>query len=166
MIADPRVDAVVIATPVSTHFDLALAALHAGKHVLVEKPLAAFAEQVQRLIDESERRRRVLMVGHTFVFAAAVRAVRDQVRDAAFGQPYYYDAVRVNLGLFPDDVNVIWDLAVHDLAIMDHVLAIRPCAIAATAMSHVPGRPENIAYLTVFFPAALLAHIHVNCWRR
>ena len=162
LVADPRTDVVAIATPVSTHFDLALSALRAGKHVLVEKPLAASVEQVHQLIDESERRRLVLMVDHTFVYTAAVQKVRDLVRDATFGDLYYYDAVRVNLGLFQHDINVIWDLAVHDLSIMDHVLPVRPCAIAATGMSHVPGRPENIAYLTIFFPAAVLGHIHVN----
>ena len=162
VVSDPRVHAVVIATPVSTHFDLALAALRAGKHVLIEKPLATSVEQVQRLIDESERRRLVLMVDHTFVYTPAVRKVRELVQDAAFGDLYYYDAVRANLGLFQHDVNVIWDLAVHDLSIMDYVLSDRPCAIAATAMSHVAGRPENIAYLTVFFPTKVLGHIHVN----
>ena len=162
LVADPRIDAVAIATPVSTHFDLALAALRAGKHVLVEKPLATSVEQVQRLIDEGERRRLVLMVDHTFVFTAAVQTVRDLVRAATFGDLYYYDAVRVNLGLFQHDVNVIWDLAVHDLSIMDYVLSVRPCAIAATAMSHVTGGPENIAYLTILFPAKVLGHVHVN----
>jgi len=162
LIADPRVDAVVIATPVSTHFELAMAALRAGKHVLVAKPLAASAVQARQLIDESERRRLVLMVDHTFVYTGAVRKIRELVGHPDFGDLYYYDAVRVNLGLFQHDVNVIWDLAVHDLSIMDHVLPERPRAIAATAMSHVAGTPENIAYLTVFFASRIIGHIHVN----
>jgi predicted dehydrogenase len=162
LVADPGVDAIAIATPVSTHFEVAMAALRAGKHVLISKPLATSADQARRLIEESERRRLVLMVDHTFVFTPAVQKIRDLVRDGSIGDLYYYDAVRVNLGLFQHDVNVIWDLAVHDLSIMDHALAARPCAIAATAMSHVKGQPENIAYLTVFFPASMLGHIHVN----
>src|SRR5262245_22090958 len=162
LIEDPQIDAIVIATPVSTHFELALAALRAGKHVLVSKPLAASAAQARRLIEESDRRRLVLMVDHTFVYTGAVGKIRELVRHPDFGDVHYYDAVRVNLGLFQHDVNVVWDLAVHDLSIMDHILPERPRAIAATAMSHVPGTPENIAYLTVFFGRRIIGHIHVN----
>jgi predicted dehydrogenase len=162
LIADRRIDAVVIVTPVSTHFDLAMQALKAGKHVLVEKPLAETAEQAQRLVDEAERRRLVLSVDHTFVYTGAVRKIRELVATGSLGDIYYYDSVRVNLGLFQHDVNVIWDLAVHDLAIMEHVLPAQPCAVSATGMSHLDGRPENIAYLTLFFESNLIAHFHVN----
>lgn len=162
MLANPRIDAMVISTPVSTHFELALEALRAGKHVLVEKPIAASSEQAERLIDESERRRLVLMVDHTFVFTGAVGKIREIVNGDTFGEVYYYDSVRVNLGLFQHDVNVIWDLAVHDLSIMDYVLAARPCAVSATGMNHVAGGVENIAYLTLFFDANTIAHIGVN----
>lgn len=162
LFADPAIDAIAIATPVSTHFELAIQALRAGKHVLVEKPLAATSEQALRLIEQAARRERVLMVDHTFVYTGAVRKIRELVTGGELGQIYYYDSVRVNLGLFQHDVNVIWDLAVHDLSIMDHVLAVPPCAVAATGMSHVPGEPENIAYLTLFFDDQLIAHIHVN----
>src|ERR1041385_8574421 len=110
---DSSLDAIVVATPVSTHFDLALAALQANKHVLVEKPLAANSEQSLRLIDEAARRRRVVMVDHTFVYTSAVRKIRELLNANALGDIYYYDAVRVNLGLFQHDVNVIWDLAIH-----------------------------------------------------
>lgn len=162
LIASPAVDAVVVATPVSTHFDLALAAIEAGKHVLVEKPLASSSEQASRLIDEAARRNRVLMVDHTFVYTGAVQRIRDLVASGDIGDVYYYDSVRINLGLFQHDVNVLWDLAVHDLSIMDFVLARKPTAVSATGLAHVPGEPENIAYMTMFFEGRLLAHVHAN----
>lgn len=159
---DPKIDAVVIATPVSTHFDLALAALQAGKHVLVEKPMTASSEQAKRLIEEAEKRNLVLMVDHTFVYTGAVRKMHELISSNRLGDIYYYDSVRVNLGLFQHDVNVIWDLAVHDLSIMNYLLPSQPYAVSATGISHVPGEPENIAYLTLFFESNLIAHIHVN----
>lgn len=162
LINDPSVDAVVVATPVATHFSLAMGALRAGKHVLVEKPIAASAEQAQRLIEEADARGKVLMVDHTFLYTGAVRKIRDLVHRPEFGEVYYYDSVRVNLGLFQHDVNVLWDLAVHDLSILDHVLPARPRAVSATGMRHVLGQPENIAYLTLFFDGRLIAHLHVN----
>jgi predicted dehydrogenase len=159
---NPEIHAVAIATPVSSHFDLALAALQAGKHVMVEKPMAVSSEQGQKLIDEAERRQLILMVDHTFVYTGAVRKMRDLVVNRTIGDIYYYDSVRVNLGLFQHDVNVIWDLAVHDLSIMDYVLPSQPYAVSATGMSHVPGKVENLAYLTLFFEDNLMAHINVN----
>ena len=162
LINDPQIDAVVIATPVSSHFDLALAALQAGKHVLVEKPLAAKSDQARRLVDEAAARKLVLLVDHTFVYTPAVRKIRELITSGQLGQIYYYDAVRVNLGLFQHDVNVIWDLAIHDLSIMDAVLPDKPVAISATGISHVPGQPENVAYITLFFQSAQIAHVHVN----
>ena len=162
LIADPQVDAVVIATPVCTHFDLAMQALRAGKHVLVEKPIATNSDQAQQLLDEADRRRLVLAVDHTFVYTGAVRKMRELVENGAIGDIYYYDSVRVNLGLFQHDVNVLWDLAVHDLSIMDYVLPMRPCAVSATGIGHVTGKPEDIAYLTLMFDAPMIAHMHVN----
>lgn len=162
LLADPAVDAVAIATPVSSHFDLAMQALQSNKHVLVEKPLAANSEQALRLIDEAERRNRVLMVDHTFVYTGAVRRIREMIANGELGDIYYYDSVRVNLGLFQHDVNVIWDLAVHDLSIMDFVLASKPVAVSATGISHIAGQPENVAYLTLFFADKKIAHLHVN----
>ena len=160
--ADSKIDAVAIATPVSTHFDLALAALKAGKHVLVEKPMTVTSEQALRLIEEAERRNLVLMVDHTFVYTGAVRKMRELVATDGLGDIYYYDSVRVNLGLFQHDVNVLWDLAVHDLSIMDYVLQSKPHSVSATGISHIPGKPENIAYLTLFFDSNLIAHLHAN----
>lgn len=162
LLTDTSIDAIAIATPVSTHFDLAMQALRAGKHVLVEKPLAATSEQALRLIDEVDRRSLVLMVDHTFVYSGAVRKIRQLIAANALGDLYYYESVRINLGLFQHDVNVIWDLAVHDLAILNFVLASQPCAVSTTGMIHVPGEPANIAYLTLFFENHLIAHIHIN----
>jgi predicted dehydrogenase len=162
LINDPEIDAVVIATPVSSHFELALAALKAGKHVLVEKPLAARSDQARVLIEEAAARKLVLLVDHTFVYTDAVRKIRELIASGELGDIYYYDAVRVNLGLFQHDVNVIWDLAIHDLSIMDYVLPEKPIAVSATGISHIPGQPENVAYITLFFSSAQIAHVHVN----
>jgi predicted dehydrogenase len=162
LLDDPAVDAVVIATPVSSHFVLAMQAIKAGKHVLVEKPLAANSAEALQLIEEADRRNLVLMVDHTFVYTGAVRTIRDMVSSGALGDIFYYDSVRVNLGLFQHDVNVIWDLAVHDLAILDFVLASKPSAVSATGISHIHGQPENVAYITLFFPSNQIAHLHVN----
>jgi predicted dehydrogenase len=162
VIADPTIDAVIIATPVEHHFELAMAALEQGKHVLVEKPITSTSEQASRLIDEAARRRRVLMVDHTFVYTPAVEKMRELTQAGELGDIYYYDSVRINLGLFQHDVNVLWDLAVHDLSIMDYVLGSEPVAVSATGLSHVPGRPQNIAYMTMFFDGPMIAHVHVS----
>lgn len=162
LFTDPQIDAIVVATPVRSHYDLALAALKAGKHVLVEKPLAASSELAEQLINEAERRNLVLMVDHTFVYTGAVRKIRELIASNELGEIYYYDAVRVNLGLFQHDVNVIWDLAVHDLSIMDYVLPSRAVAVSATGISNIPGQPENVAYITLFFSTPQIAHVHVN----
>lgn len=162
LFADPEIDAISIVTPVATHFELALQALQADKHVLVEKPLAATSEQAIQLIEEAQGRNRVLMVDHTFVYTGAVRKIREIVASNTLGDVYYYDSVRVNLGLFQRDVNVIWDLAVHDLSIMDYVLPVKPVAVSATGISHIPGKPENVAYMTLFFENRQIAHLHVN----
>jgi predicted dehydrogenase len=162
LFSDPTVSAIAIATPVSTHFELAMQALKAGKHVLVEKPLALNSEHAERLIEEAARRKLVLMVDHTFVYTGAVKKIREMVATGMLGSIYYYDSVRVNLGLFQHDVNVIWDLAVHDLSIMDFVLANKPVAVSATGISHISGQPENVAYITLFFANNQIAHLHVN----
>jgi predicted dehydrogenase len=162
LLADTSVDAVVIATPVYTHFDLGMAALQAGKHLLIEKPMASSGSQARTLIDEAARRRRVLMVDHTFVYTSAVAKMRELTLAGELGEIYYYDSVRINLGLFQHDVNVLWDLAVHDLSIMDFVLGRSATAVSATGLAHVPGRPENIAYMTMFFDGPLIAHVHAN----
>lgn len=162
LITDQGVDAVVIATPVATHFDLASEALQEGKHVLVTKPLASNSQQAEQLIEQSTRLNRVLMIDHTFIYTGAVNKIRELVNKGRLGDIYYYDSVRINLGLFQHDVNVIWDLAVHDLSIMDYILSSKPQSVSATGMSHFKNQPENIAFLTLFFENSLIAHIHVN----
>jgi predicted dehydrogenase len=162
LLNDKSIEAIAIATPVSTHFDLAMQALQAGKHVFVEKPITSTSEQAARLIKEAERRKLVLMVDHTFVYTGAVRKIKELIESNKMGDIYYYDSVRVNLGLFQHDVDVIWDLAVHDLAIMDYVLPFHPIEVSAMGMSHIHGSTENIAYMTLFFNGSLIAHTHVN----
>ncbi|QUS35104.1 Gfo/Idh/MocA family protein [Falsirhodobacter algicola] len=162
MIADPAVDAVMIATPVSTHFDLAMAALRAGKHVLVEKPMAETADRARMLIEEAARRRLILMVDHTFVYTGAVQAIAGLIETGEIGDLYYYDSTRVNLGLFQRDVNVIWDLAVHDFAIMERLIKARPVAISASAAGFLNGSPENMAHLSVYYDDGAMAHLNVN----
>ncbi len=162
LLNDSSIDAIAICTPVSTHYGSGMQALKAGKHVLIEKPLATSSAECAGLIMEAERRKLTLMVDHTFVYTSAVQKMRKLVETDQLGRIYYYDSVRVNLGLFQRDVNVIWDLAVHDLAIMDYVLPSKPYAVSATGVSHVPGGKENIAYMTFFLPDNVIAHIHVN----
>jgi len=161
LICDPQVDAVVIATPVNSHFALALAALRAGKHVLVEKPITSTAQEAQQLLDEADKRGLLVMVDHTFLYTGAVRKMHELVRAKDFGDLRYYDSTRINLGLFQSDVNVLWDLAVHDLSIMSYILGRTPSQISATGHSYNPGQPEYAAFLTVFF-GDVIAHINVN----
>jgi predicted dehydrogenase len=162
LLAMPGIDAVCVATPVSTHFAIAMQALAAGKHVLVEKPITPSAAEAEKLIEEADKRKLTLMVDHTFVYTSVVRKIKELVHTGDIGKLYYYDSVRVNLGLFQHDVNVLWDLAVHDLSIMDFVLAKAPKMIAATGVASVPSQPESLAYLTCFFEDNLIAHFHVN----
>lgn len=162
LLSSDSVDAVIIATPVHTHFDLAMSALKAGKHVFVEKPLAETSEQATTLIAEAKQRGLVLMVDHTFIYTGAVRKLREMVVGGELGNIYYYDSKRVNLGLFQTDISVIWDLAVHDLAIMAYVFPNQPVAVSATGIGHVPGKPANVAYLSIYFEAPMMAHINVS----
>lgn len=162
LIADPAVDAVVIATPVSTHFDIALAALRAGKHVLVEKPMTDSVFKASMLVEEAARRSLVLMVDHTFIYTGAVRAIHDVIEAGRLGDVYYYDSIRVNLGLFQRDVNVIWDLAAHDIAILDFLVKARPVAVSASAAAFLPDSPENMAHVSVYFDNGAMAHLNVN----
>ncbi len=160
--ADPDVDAVVIATPIFTHHPLAMAALQAGKHVLVEKPLAPSVAQCEELVALAERQGRALMVDHTFVYTGAVRKIRELVASGELGRILYLDSVRINLGLFQPDYNVIWDLAPHDVSILDHVLGgLTPRWVTALGVSHY-GRHESLAYVTLGFDDGLIAHLHVN----
>ncbi len=156
------IEAVVIATPVDTHYNLALKALQSGKHVMVEKPMASSSAEAQHLIDEAKERNLVLMVDHTFVYTGAVRKIAQLVNDGELGDVLYYDSTRINLGLFQHDVNVIWDLAVHDLSIIEYIMNKEPRAVSATGISHVEGEPENVAYLTIYYDDNFIAHVNVN----
>ncbi len=160
--ASSAIDAVVIATPVHTHFEMALAALHAGKHVLVEKPMTDSPMKAQRLVDEARRRSLVLMVDHTFVYTGAVRTIGDLITKGSIGEVYCYDSTRVNLGILQSDVSVIWDLAVHDFAILDFLMPSRPVAISASAAAFLPERPDTMAHLSVFYEDGAMAHLNVN----
>ena len=162
LLNDKRIDAIAIATPVNTHFELALAALEAGKNILVEKPLAQTSEQVRRLIEEAERRNLILMVDHTFLYTPAVQKIRELIAGGALGDIFYYNGIRASLGLFQNDVNVIWDLAVHDISIIQFIFDEKPIAVSATGTSHVAGSPENMAHISLFFPSSCIAHISVN----
>ena len=162
LLRNPKIDAIAIATPVHTHFELALQALRAGKHVMVEKPMASSSEEALQLIEEADARKLTLMVDHTFVYTGAVRKIKAIADSGQLGDILYYDSTRINLGLFQRDVDVIWDLAVHDLAIMDFILPFSPCAVAATGINHLFGGRENLAYITMFFEGNLIAHVNVN----
>lgn len=161
LVADPGVDAVVVATPVTSHFELCRLALEQGKHVLVEKPLASTSEQAKALVDLALRAGVTLMVDHTFVYTGAVRKVKEILDAGDLGRVYYFDSVRANLGLLQADVNVLWDLAPHDLSILDFWLEKRPAAVSAFGSSHVNGL-EDIAYLTLLYQDNTIAHVHVN----
>jgi len=160
--ASKDIDAVAIVTPVSTHFKLAKDALRNGKHVFIEKPFTSTAAQAQELIELADKKNLKIMVDHTFLFTPAVRKIKDVVGGGKLGKLYYYDSTRVNLGLFQHDVNVIWDLAPHDLSIMDYCIKERPTGLVATGTRHFNSKLENIAYITVYFSSNLIAHFNMN----
>lgn len=156
------VNAVVVATPADTHYALCTAALESGRDVLVAKPMTMTSAESKNLLALADKLGRVLMVDHTFVYTGAVRKIRELVDAGRLGQLLYYDSVRVNLGLFQRDANVLWDLAAHDLAILDYICGNPVRGVSATGMAHVEGQPENMAFLTCFFDDTFVAHIHVN----
>ena len=158
----PEIDLVVVATPVWTHYDLCKQALEAGKHVLVMKPLTTRADLAEELCDLAERKGLLLAVDHTFLFTGAVQKMKQLVDEDELGDLYYFDSVRINLGLFQHDVNVLWDLAPHDVSIMDHLVGRLPDEVTAVGMCHGHSPTENIAYLTVRYGDDFLGHVHVN----
>jgi predicted dehydrogenase len=157
----PQIDAVFIVTPVWSHFDFARRALENGKHVWVEKPFTANSSQAETLIELADRCKLTIMVDHTFLFTGAVRKIRELIDDKTLGPLYYYDSTRVNLGMFQHDVNVVWDLAPHDLAILDYLVSDRPEAVVATGQNHLNGL-EDMAYITIYYSGKLIAHVSVN----
>jgi predicted dehydrogenase len=161
LVSSPDIDAVAVVTPVATHFELAKVALDNGKHVFVEKPFTSNAAQAEQLINLAAQKNLQIMVDHTFLFTGAVKKIKQLLQEGTLGRLYYYDSTRVNLGLFQHDVNVIWDLAPHDLSIMDYLIEQKPDALVATGQTHLNGF-EDIAYLTLYFPDKIIAHINVN----
>jgi len=155
-------DAVAVATPVASHYSLAMQALEANKHVLIEKPMAETSQQAEMLIVAAEKRNLTLMVDHTFIYTGAVRKIHDLYQNGELGDIQYFDSTRMNLGLYQHDVDVIWDLAVHDLSILDFIIGEAPTSVSAVGTSHVPGMPEDMAYLSVFYKSGAMAHIGVN----
>ena len=163
LINDPAVDLVVVATPAGSHYDLAKAAIAAGKHVLIMKPMTTRSDQAEELVALAERAGVMLAVDHTFVYTAAVRMMRDMVAAGDLGEIFYLDSVRINLGIFQSDVNVIWDLGPHDISIIDYVLGgILPTEVSAVTAAHAGSRHDNLAYLTMRYGPNVLAHVHVN----
>ena len=162
LLEDPEIDAIAIATPVNTHFELGMAVLKAGKHLWLEKPMAETSLQARKLIDEADKRKLTLLVDHTFIYTGAVRKMAEIIKGGELGRVYYYDSVRVNLGLFQRDVSVISDLAVHDFAILEHLLGEHPTAVSASGVNHFPGTPENLAFITLFYESGTIAHVNVN----
>jgi predicted dehydrogenase len=161
LISSTEIDAVAVVSPVWTHFELAKASLENGKHVFVEKPFTSNSAQAEELIDLAQKKNLKIMVDHTFLFTAAVKKISHLLAEGTLGKLYYYDSTRINLGLFQHDVNVLWDLAPHDLSIMDHLIQLSPEAIVATGQSHLNGC-EDVAYMTLYFPNKIIAHINVN----
>ena len=161
VLSAPDIDAIAVVSPVWTHYELTKTALENGKHVFVEKPFTSNVAQAEELINLAAKKNLTIMVDHTFLFTGAVKKIRQLVDDGALGNLYYYDSTRVNLGLFQHDCNVLWDLAPHDLSIMDHVLKGSPEAVVATGQGHLNGH-EDVAFMTLYFPEKVIAHINVN----
>jgi len=162
VIRDSDVEAIVIATPVSTHFPVALESLEAGKHVFCEKPLTDSVDDGVRLIDLADERGLVLMVGHTFVYTAAVNKIKDLINSGELGDIYYLSTARVNLGLFQEDINVVWDLAPHDVSIMNYILGSRPESVSAVGHSYIQPGIEDVSFVTLRYPGSILANLHVS----
>jgi len=160
-VTSTEIDAIAVVSPVWTHYELTKAALENGKHVFVEKPFTSNVAQAEELINLAAQKNLKIMVDHTFLFTGAVKKIRQLLDDGALGNLYYYDSTRVNLGLFQHDINVLWDLAPHDLSIMDHVLKGSPEAVVATGQGHLNGH-EDVAFMTLYFPEKVIAHINVN----
>ena len=161
LVSSPDIDAVAVISPVWTHFELAKAALENGKHIFVEKPFTRTAAEAEELIEIAHKKDLKIMVDHTFLFTGAVRKIRELIDEGTLGSLYYYDSMRVNLGLFQHDVNVVWDLAPHDLSILDHLIKKNPDALIATGEQHLNGL-EDIAFITIYFPGNVIAHVNVN----
>ncbi|MGO9138290.1 MAG: Gfo/Idh/MocA family protein [Syntrophales bacterium] len=162
LIKDPNINVVAIATPVFTHYELAKKALEEGKNIFVEKPFTYTSAEGEKLVELAEKKNLKIMVDHTFLYTGAVKKIKQLIDDRVLGDIFYYDSVRVNLGLFQHDINVVWDLAPHDLSIMEYVIGQRPQAVIATGAEHFDRGLEDVAYLTIYFKDNIIAHINVN----
>lgn len=160
IINDPSIDAVVVATPVFTHFALAKKALLNGKHVLIEKPMTSTVAESEELINLAAQKGLTIMADHTFLYTGAVQKMKE-LMETHVGKPHYFDSTRINLGLFQPDVNVLWDLAPHDISILTYLITEAPASINATGISHTKNNIENIAYMTVNYNSDFIAHF--NC---
>ncbi|MDM7996465.1 MAG: Gfo/Idh/MocA family oxidoreductase [Acidobacteriota bacterium] len=161
IVRSPGIDAVAVITPVATHYPLVKEALENGKHVFVEKPFTDSVEHAEELVELAGKKNLKVMVDHTFLFTGAVKKTKELIDEGVLGDIYYFDSMRVNLGLFQTDVNVVWDLAPHDLSIMQHLIKAKPKAVVATGECHVNGK-EDVAYITVYFENNVIAHFNVN----
>jgi predicted dehydrogenase len=161
IINDPGIDAVVIATPVFTHFELAKKALLQGKHVLLEKPMTSSVAEAEKLIEIAVQKKLTLMVDHTFLYTGAVQKIKQLIDQNSIGTLRYFDSTRINLGLFQPDINVLWDLAPHDISILLYLINKTPSSLNATGISHTNNQIENIAYLTLNYQNDFIAHF--NC---
>lgn len=163
VLLDTHLDLIAIVTPVFTHYELAKKALLNGKHIFVEKPFTSTSAQAEELIEIAEKKNLKIMVDHTFLFTGAVRKMKELVDNGILGNLYYYDSVRVNLGLFQHDINVIWDLAPHDISIMEYLIDnLKPLSVNAVGAEHFNRGLEDVAYLTVRYENNFIAHFHVN----
>ena len=162
LVASPDIDAIVVATPPTTHVEIALRALDAGKHVFVEKPLATSGADCEAMIAKAKEKGRVLMVGHTFLYTAAVNKIKELIKSGELGDILYINTTRVNLGIFQEDINVVWDLAPHDVSILNYILDHHPQEVAAHGHSYIRQNVEDIAYLHLKYPGSIMAHVHVS----
>lgn len=160
--SDSSVEAVALATPVATHRVLGEAALSSGKHLWMEKPLAGNVEDAEALVKTAKAHNRTLFVDHTFLFTPAVQKIRDLVQSGELGELYYFDSVRINLGLFQQDTNVLWDLGPHDVSISNYVLGSRPLRVSATGAQHISGAHTSLVYMTVHYPGNLIGHFNLS----
>ncbi len=162
VIKDNDLALVAVCTPVNTHYEIAKAALNAGKHVLIEKPMTANSKQAEELIQLAQKQSRRIFVDHTFIYTGAVRKIKEYIQNGELGDLFYFDSVRVNLGMFQHDVNVLWDLAPHDVSIMHCLLGEKAESVVATGSVHLNNNLEDVAYLSIYYPNNLIAHIHTN----
>jgi predicted dehydrogenase len=162
LLSDDSIGAIAVATPPQTHFEVAMDALDAGKHCFVEKPLATSSAECEAMIAAAEKRGLTLMVGHTFIYTAAVNKIKELIDSGELGDIYYINTTRVNLGLFQENINVVWDLAPHDVSILNYILDSKPVEVTAQGHSYIRGSVEDVAFLTFRYPGSVLAHVHVS----